>query len=379
MAENVSPERDVFISHAGEDKKDVARPLAEALTTAGWSVWLDQYELTVGDSLNESINAGLSRSRFGVVILSHAFFSKHWPMQELNGLAAREAAAGSKVILPVWHGIDHKYLSNVAPMLADRLGVSTDEGIGHIAQELIRALERERRAPQDPARTQPVVRSVASTASKDDVIRVPRTQEERDLLLQTRPDFWEYLLFAGVLLQGKNELEPEWRDHELRLPRGPRRELDQATTLDFISGEVSWIRRQIEAIDRVLDPSVQAEAFGAPGEPGDPARIEHMARCIVKIYESLLDSAASLRNTSPPSAFAEVVEASADLVDQPIREMREFIEAAVEQISRVPELIAHATAEDPATITLTLTISVDDAAMERCSTALQQAADDAAP
>jgi|GEM_PF-6647623 len=35
----VAEELDVFISHAGEDKTDVARPLCEALTERGWSVW----------------------------------------------------------------------------------------------------------------------------------------------------------------------------------------------------------------------------------------------------------------------------------------------------------------------------------------------------
>ena len=124
---SIDPEaREFFISHAGEDKVSVARPLAKALAAAGWKVWLDELELTVGDSLTGRLNAALARSRFGVVVLSHAFFSKHWPQQELNALAAREAAAGTKVILPVWHGIDQAYLAAVAPMLADRLGVSTD-------------------------------------------------------------------------------------------------------------------------------------------------------------------------------------------------------------------------------------------------------------
>jgi hypothetical protein len=50
----------------------------------------------------QSIDSGLARSRFGIVILSEAFFAKHWPQRELDGLAAREVD-GVKVILPVWH------------------------------------------------------------------------------------------------------------------------------------------------------------------------------------------------------------------------------------------------------------------------------------
>ena len=166
----VQDPRDVFISHAGEDKADVARPIAEALISQGWSVWLDEYELTVGDSLIQRINAGLAASRFGVVVLSRAFFGKHWPKQELDGLAAKEASSGSKVILPVWHGIDQHYLACVAPMLADRVGVSTSKGIPHVAEELLRALARD-----DPNRRELVVRSPdPSTAPHQDAEQASR-------------------------------------------------------------------------------------------------------------------------------------------------------------------------------------------------------------
>jgi TIR domain len=61
---------DVFISHASEDKDTVARPLSRALVARGWFVWLDELELTIGDSLSGRIDAALARSRFGVVVLS---------------------------------------------------------------------------------------------------------------------------------------------------------------------------------------------------------------------------------------------------------------------------------------------------------------------
>ena len=72
-------EYDVFISHASEDKDEVARPLAQRLEQLGLRVWLDECQLTVGDSLRRSIDRGLGESRFGVVVLSPAFFRKEWP------------------------------------------------------------------------------------------------------------------------------------------------------------------------------------------------------------------------------------------------------------------------------------------------------------
>ncbi len=86
----------------------------------------DEFSLTVGDSLRESIDHGLSRSRFGIVILSRHFFAKHWPQKELNGLATREVD-GTKVILPVWHGVGVVEVRTHSPMFADRIAVNTEK------------------------------------------------------------------------------------------------------------------------------------------------------------------------------------------------------------------------------------------------------------
>jgi RNA-directed DNA polymerase len=119
--------RDAFISHASEDKDEIARPLAKALVNVGLTVWYDEYELSVGDSLRMKIEEGLSKARFGIVVLSKAFFSKRWPQQELNGLAAKQDVSGQKVILPIWHGLDKQFIVTQSPMLADLLALDTSK------------------------------------------------------------------------------------------------------------------------------------------------------------------------------------------------------------------------------------------------------------
>lgn len=52
---------DVFISHASEDKKTVAEPLARLLSKH-IRVWIDAGEIRPGDSLRERIDNGLSNS-----------------------------------------------------------------------------------------------------------------------------------------------------------------------------------------------------------------------------------------------------------------------------------------------------------------------------
>jgi len=127
---------DIFISHASEDKELVARPLADLFRGSGVTVWLDENELSLGDSLRTKIDQGLAQSRFGVVILSQAFFAKDWPQRELEGLAALESSE-RKVILPVWHGVDQSFIAGYSPLLASRLAVSTDKGLGAVANEVL--------------------------------------------------------------------------------------------------------------------------------------------------------------------------------------------------------------------------------------------------
>jgi hypothetical protein len=134
---------DAFISHATEDKEKVVKPLANALTRMKYRVWYDEFELRVGDSLRKSIDKGLLNSRFGVVVLSPAFFSKKWPQYELNGLTAREMD-GHKVILPVWHMLDRDDVLVYSPTLADKVALSTRRmSIKRIAESLAEVFDSE--------------------------------------------------------------------------------------------------------------------------------------------------------------------------------------------------------------------------------------------
>lgn len=131
---------DAFICHASEDKDSIVRPLAKKLTSMGFDIWYDEFELTVGDSLRQSIDKGLINSSYGIIILSHAFFQKNWPQYELNGLTAREIE-GRKVILPIWHGIEKKDVLAYSPPLADKVALSTEKlTIKEIAKGLSKVL-----------------------------------------------------------------------------------------------------------------------------------------------------------------------------------------------------------------------------------------------
>lgn len=128
---------DVFISHATEDKDGIVRALAHELAKMDLKVWYDEFELRVGDSLRRKIDYGLSRSRFGVVVLSRSFFAKNWPQYELDGLVTREMSGGGQVILPVWHDITKDEVIAYSPSLADKVALRTaDSTVDEIAHEI---------------------------------------------------------------------------------------------------------------------------------------------------------------------------------------------------------------------------------------------------
>jgi hypothetical protein len=129
-------EYDVFISHASEDKDEIVRPLAHALQNEELKVWFDEFELRIGDSLRRKIDKGLANSRFGVVVLSQAFFNKGWTNYELDGVVTR-SNTGEQIILPIWHKISKKEVMQYSPSLADKVARNTStHTIEEIASEI---------------------------------------------------------------------------------------------------------------------------------------------------------------------------------------------------------------------------------------------------
>lgn len=122
--DNVSKSYDVFISHASEDKADVVRPLAHALKAEGLSVWFDEFEMKIGDSLRRKIDKGLANSKFGIVVLSKDFIKKGWTNYELDGIITK-SVSGEQIVLPIWHNITKKEVIDFSPSLADKLARNT--------------------------------------------------------------------------------------------------------------------------------------------------------------------------------------------------------------------------------------------------------------
>lgn len=140
MSEPVAMLYDAFVAHATEDKDEFVRPLAHALAQKRAAVWFDEFSLSIGDSLRRSIDLGLTRSRFGIVVLSPSFFAREWPQWELDGLVARQNASGGNVILPIWHNVTKDDVLRYSPSLADKIAARSADGLDAVVTQLLQAI-----------------------------------------------------------------------------------------------------------------------------------------------------------------------------------------------------------------------------------------------
>lgn len=120
-------EYDVFISHASEDKDPLVEALVKHLEALGIRVWYDKNNIGWGDSFREKMDEGLSKARYGIIILSPDYIKdeKYWTKAELDALFQKESATGKKVLLPVWHHLSKNEVMDFSPFIASRNALST--------------------------------------------------------------------------------------------------------------------------------------------------------------------------------------------------------------------------------------------------------------
>lgn len=93
--------QDLFISHAGADKQKYVYPIANSFRNKSIAVWLDDIEISWGDSIAMQINNGLRSSRFVLLCLSPNFCDRPWPESELSASLAMQNSDGKKRVLPL--------------------------------------------------------------------------------------------------------------------------------------------------------------------------------------------------------------------------------------------------------------------------------------
>jgi hypothetical protein len=90
----------VFISHRGNDSKE-AEQLAHQIQSAGHNVWLDVWEIDLGDSIIERMNQGLEGANYLILCYSSSGVTAPWISREWLSTLARQLVGSGVKILPV--------------------------------------------------------------------------------------------------------------------------------------------------------------------------------------------------------------------------------------------------------------------------------------
>jgi hypothetical protein len=134
--------RDVFISHASEDKQTYVYPLAKAFDSLGITYWLDEAEIKWGDSIINKLHDGLTNSRYVLVLLSEKFINRPWTKKELNIALSQEIDSEKVIVLPVLITQREIILEKI-PLIRDKLYLEYENNPLNIAYSLLKLLGRE--------------------------------------------------------------------------------------------------------------------------------------------------------------------------------------------------------------------------------------------
>jgi hypothetical protein len=91
---------DIFISHSSRDKA-AASHLATTLNFCAIDVWLDDWELEVGQSLTDEIAKAMDNSRFIAILITENYNKTVWTKTEYKKALAREQKENRTVMLPL--------------------------------------------------------------------------------------------------------------------------------------------------------------------------------------------------------------------------------------------------------------------------------------
>jgi hypothetical protein len=91
---------DIFVSHSSRDRA-AASLLSKNLNLCAIDVWLDDWELEVGQSLTDEIAKAMEGSRFIAILITENYNKTVWTKTEYKKALAREQKENRTVMLPL--------------------------------------------------------------------------------------------------------------------------------------------------------------------------------------------------------------------------------------------------------------------------------------
>ncbi|MFD9704171.1 toll/interleukin-1 receptor domain-containing protein [Lentzea sp. NPDC059081] len=331
-------EFDVAPSFAGEDRDHVL-PVVRRLEELGVKVFYDEdrvaelWGVNLVDHLPEVYG---KKVRYVLLFASKHYVEKKWTRVERQAAQARALDKAEEYLLPI--RIDDTEVPGLPPTIAylDLQKHGTDV----IAAAVVKKLGRH------------------SPAQPELITKAPRTADEVKSLLAARPPAWPYLLFAGILFQGVNALEPKFRDHVSGYAPRNGAVLD-VLSLDPFRHRHAMLAEITDSAERILSPEKRLRTFGEPGDTNNlnPDEVIHTAQRLVELYGELLDWARDVRGTTYLyDEVRRVASLQARYADGPVTAIRKL---AADFLMLADTLVERVSAGENVTYEFMLSFTID--------------------
>lgn len=166
-----------------------------------------------------------------------------------------------------------------------------------------------------------------------------------------KPKAWEFKAFARAIQECMSRHRATKFDYELGLNFGePIRLEDRLVARDWIQMKVGQMAHIVESLSKAVNGGLRI-AVGVPGEPGDIARIWHLAERVADAYSVLLQWALEFDRVDADEEFRKTLTLARQMVSNIISQIETFADRLFDDVIEALQkpLSDH-------TITLSLTI-----------------------
>ncbi len=180
-------------------------------------------------------------------------------------------------------------------------------------------------------------------------------------IAQRRPTGWEFILFGAVMahllkhVQSWEEIRQRRSNVDLGSALSPEAALKVLTNYPTLASEA------MDGFASTFATYRQDEAFGAPGEAGDPVRIVSLAQDVIRYYARLRDLGYSLSGARMQGDWRNAREALLALTDEPASQIDAFVGDTYLRTEQLPALLADG---GPIELIMRIELTVSDAAQE---------------
>jgi hypothetical protein len=193
------------------------------------------------------------------------------------------------------------------------------------------------------------------------------TEEALARIADARVPGWEYSFFAERLHAGQLVLAARHEAFDCdSVPESFDKARDRAATGTWLDEKMTLAVGIVEELNVIFAEEAVAEAFGAPGEPGDPQLLRRAAEAIITVYDQLLSWAETVGALKTVEECRPLVHAASQMMRRPLDQIRDYVAKWSRLAEDLPRRIEEASRSSrPVRIKMSLALTIDPKATKR--------------